>query len=336
MNLLPRSRYTVVLKEDLLGHDFFHPQAQRCFCFLLHATLAGFGGWGALHFASWAARAASSLLLGHSIGCLAFVGHEMLHGSILRNKTLIKLIGGICFCPWGLPPGAWARWHNQIHHNHTNDPFQDPDCWGKEINFRHSKIARFIEGFSPGSGKPRSVLFLFVFFTFKVYFVLFLLPQFFPSTSEKWISRGYFVSIQALCVSGASLAGWQGLLFLYFLPMATANFLIMSYIITNHSLNRLTEDENDCLANSLTVRSPSAVEWLHMNFNFHTEHHLFPSMSPRFAPRVRNMILARWKDRYNEMAHWRALARIYATPRFYKDDSTLINPRNGEIARTIN
>jgi fatty acid desaturase len=109
----------------------------------------------------------------------------------------------------------------------------------------------------------------------------------------------------------------------------------MSYIDTNHLLCPLTRNVNDPLANSLTVRSPGYIEALHLQFGFHVEHHVFPTMSGVHLPRLAAVIKETWPDRYNEMAHAKAIALLYGTPRIYQSDSVLVDPRTGRSSPTL-
>ncbi len=112
------------------------------------------------------------------------------------------------------------------------------------------------------------------------------------------------------------------------LPLLVANVIVMSFILTNHCLNPLTE-LNDPLANSLTVTVPRWVEWLTLGFGFHVEHHLFPSMSARHAPAVRELLVALWPERYQSMSLLSATAALHRSPRIYKTATTLVDPQSG-------
>jgi len=103
----------------------------------------------------------------------------------------------------------------------------------------------------------------------------------------------------------------------------------MSYIATNHFLNPLTET-NDPLANTLSVTAPRWLERLHLQFGYHVEHHLFPTVSGRHAPAVRDVLRRLWGDRYLTMPHMRALRLLYARPKIHDGHDALIDPRTGE------
>src|SRR5213076_3027457 len=104
--------------------------------------------------------------------------------------------------------------------------------------------------------------------------------------------------------------GPRAFLFVYVLQVLAANAVIMSYIATNHFLNRLTE-VNDPLANTLSVTGPRWLERLHLQFGYHVEHHLFPTMSGRHAPAVREVLVRLYGNRYLSLPHRRALRLLY-------------------------
>ena len=330
-----QAEYSAAL-SPLLPRHVFQPRPQRLVFGAIHAVIVTACTWGIMVVATWPLQLLLGVLLGHSLAIISFLGHEILHGSVVKGRTLVRLLGGLCFSFWGLLPWVWVRWHNQIHHKHTNDPFVDPDCWGKELTYRVSRVARFLEWFSPGSGRLTSALYLPAFFSVKVLVMIAVFPGFIKSRWERIQALGYFLAVNTLwCGLGFGALGGRGILVLYVVPLMAANTVIMSYIATNHSLNRLTETANDCLANSLTVRSPRFLERLHLNFNYHVEHHVFPSVSPHHAPLIREHVRRGWGERYQELSHIQALVQLYHTPRFYMSTHSLINPRTRKQAPTI-
>jgi fatty acid desaturase len=108
----------------------------------------------------------------------------------------------------------------------------------------------------------------------------------------------------------------------------------MSYIATNHFLNPLTEI-NDPLANSLSVTGPRWLERLHLEFGYHVEHHLYPTMSGRHAPAVRDVLVRLYGDRYLSLPHTRALHLLYTRPKLHDTHDTLINPRTRATFNTL-
>lgn len=79
------------------------------------ATLALASGWG-----GWPLWPLLSLVIGTSFAGLTFLGHETLHGAVLRGRALPRLVGFIGFLPFVISPRLWVAWHNRVHHGNTN------------------------------------------------------------------------------------------------------------------------------------------------------------------------------------------------------------------------
>ena len=125
-----------------------------------------------------------------------------------------------------------------------------------------------------------------------------------------------------------SMLVWAGpinWLWVFIIPFATKNYYTFSYISTNHNLSPLTK-HNDPLANSLTVTNHPILEALHFNFGYHVEHHMFPTVNPKFIKPIHELLKTKYPDRYQYMPKWKAIKALYATSRIYKDTKTLINP----------
>jgi fatty acid desaturase len=121
----------------------------------------------------------------------------------------------------------------------------------------------------------------------------------------------------------------SNLLLGYFLPIWIGHAGIMFYVYTNHMLSPMTP-LNDPLVNSVSVRVPKIFDLLHLNFSYHTEHHIFPGMNSDYYPLVQQILLEQFPDRYQVldiMTAWRLLVQ---TPRHYQDAHTLTDS-SGEI-----
>jgi fatty acid desaturase len=280
--------------------------------------------------APWYVALACALVAGHGWGCLGFLAHEALHHAVVRNRTVEKLVGFAGFGLYGLSPPLWVAWHNQAHHGHTGKPVVDPDGFGTLRFWEKSRVVRVLESFAPGSGHLRSALFLFVWFSLHSLLVLL-----FHSERNDYYAR---ISRRRVYLeSGAAWAFWVGVLafvgpwsflFIYVVPVLVANAMVMSYIATNHFLNPLTET-NDPFANTLSVTAPRWLEHLHLQFGYHVEHHLFPSVSGRHAPAVRDVLVRLYGDRYLTLPHARALRLLYTRPKVHDGHDALIDPRTG-------
>lgn len=190
--------------------------------------------------------------------------------------------------------------------------------------------------FTPGSGKLRSVLYFFFWFAFHN-----LVSQVYLRFRNKTFdqldhTRSSFEFIGQILVLSAYLY-WIGVdnwLWGWSIPFAVMNYILMSYISTNHNISPLTP-HNDPLKNSLTVTNHPILEALHLNFGYHVEHHLFPTMNPKKAKFVHNVLKDQFPDDFKVMSKWQAMKMLYKTPRVYKNANTLVHPKTGKTYPTI-
>ncbi|RBW70799.1 fatty acid desaturase family protein [Bacillus taeanensis] len=270
-----------------------------------------------------------AVILGGSFAAMGFLGHEILHGTVVRKAWLRDLLGAIAFWPLSTGPQLWRKWHNMNHHLHTQDEENDPDAWPSLEQFSKSRFVKWIYRL------PLSFRAFSSFSALTISFSLHSLRMFIVYIKEFNPKKRRSVWLQLIL----PWATWIGLLFLmgpanwffaYLLPLLIANFIVMSYISTNHRLNPLVP-VNDPLANSLTVTVPKWVDVLHFNFSYHTEHHLFPGMSPKYYPLVKQHIKEMWPERYHEMPMDKALKALWKTPRVYYNHNDLVDPHEGRL-----
>jgi fatty acid desaturase len=95
----------------------------------------------------------------------------------------------------------------------------------------------------------------------------------------------------------------------------------MFYVYTNHMLCRMTTI-NDPLINSVSVRVPKLFNLLHLNFSYHTEHHIFPGINSDYYPAVQELLKAQYCDRFNLLDAGEAWRLLLQTPRHYKNENT--------------
>jgi fatty acid desaturase len=118
------------------------------------------------------------------------------------------------------------------------------------------------------------------------------------------------------------------------LPLLLANSIIMSLILTNHSLSPHTE-VNDPLVNSLSVTGPRWFELYTLGFGFHVEHHLFPAMSGRHGRELSALLKQQFPGRYQAVPLLKALRALYRSPRVYDTPTTLVDPHTGQRWQTL-
>ena len=309
----------------------FAPVPSRLAWLALHVGLivagviaihSGWGGWWAVPF--------YSLIIGHSFAGCAFVGHEALHGAVVRHPGWRNFVGWISFLPFTLSPRLWIAWHNKTHHGHTMQEGVDPDCYPSLTSYQQTLVTRIADRFSFALDRPAGPITLVLGFTGQTAQMLLRWSRTTDALlrRDRWLMAGETLAGVAVWTALAVWLGPLQFLFAFVIPLVVGNLVVISYILTNHSLSPLT-DVNDALVNSLTVEVPAIVNLLHLNFGLHTEHHLFPSMSSAYAPLVRDQLVARWPERYQSMPWVTALGLLARTPRIYRTPTLLVDPLTG-------
>lgn len=265
-----------------------------------------------------------SIILGSSYAAMGFLGHEILHGTVVKKRWLRDFLGAVAFWPLTTGPKLWRKWHNINHHVHTQDEENDPDAWPTLDKLVKSRMLRWMYKVPFPIRAFLSFLSLTLTFTLhSAKMFMNFIKDFKPSNRP--VVWAQFLLPWVTWIGLLFLIGFEKWLFVYFIPLLIANFIVMAYISTNHRLNPIVE-VNDPLANSLTVTVPKWVDAMHFNFSYHTEHHLFPSMNPKHYPLVKKHIKSMWPERYHEMPMTKALLALYKTPRVYYQKTELIDP----------
>lgn len=323
--------------RPLLPQGSFAPALSRLWWLPVHVSVlvSGVLGLSAWQL-PWFARVLLSLVMGCSFAGLTFLGHEVLHGAIVRGKKLRRVIGWLGFLPFAVSPRLWEVWHNRVHHHHTNQPGKDPDAYPTLQEYRQSFLVRAVTQWAPGRKRLRGALSLL--FGFSVQSLHMLLD----ARRRDWLAPAEHRRAIAETLMGAAvwagvawLVGPLGFVFAYALPLLVANAIVMSFILTNHSISPHT-DVNDPLVNSLSVTGPRWFEWLTLGFGYHVEHHLFPAMSTRHAAPLRAILRARWPQTYQSLPLLRALRALHRSARVYETRTTLVDPKTGRRWQTLN
>lgn len=329
--------YLDIIRQEL-PEDIFKPVPSRLLWLPTHLSVLALSWWALLTpSVHWSVQILLIFLIGHSFACLGFLGHELLHGSIVKRGRMQTFFSWLSLLPYCIGPEHWRAWHNREHHNHTARPGTDPDSLANYPIYLRSRVLRFVESITPGSGLIRSFFYFFYFFTFQAAIVLFhhgRVRNYWKGKKRWGVLATYFLNV-SIWTGVALLVGGYNFLFIYVFPLMVGNFISMSYIATNHFLNEQTPKVNDPLVNSLSVRVGWLFEWLHLGFNYHVEHHVVPSMSSRHGPKVREVLKKHFPDRYREMPMWKAWYLLFARPSLHWTDDTLVNPRTGELCSTV-
>jgi fatty acid desaturase len=153
--------------------------------------------------------------------------------------------------------------------------------------------------------------------------------NFTPASFRVSPKERFVIGVELLAIVGlhAGLIVWLDgqplkLLLGYFIPIWIGYAGAIGYIYTNHLLGPLTEI-NDPLANSLSLRLPKILDLLHLNFSYHTEHHIFPGLNSSYYPQVRHLLQQHYPERYQLLDGAEAWRLLLSTPRHYRDSRTL-------------
>ena len=188
---------------------------------------------------AWYFKIALGLVIGQSFGAAAFLAHEILHGSVVRNKKLQHTLGFLGFTPFLISPTFWCYWHNRLHHGHTQKLIKDPDTFPTLRVFKQSKYMQNMYKFTPGSGYLRSYLYFFFWFTFhnivnQVY--LRFRNRIFDNLNHS-LSSLEFVLQTSIMAFYIYFSG-ENWVYTWFIPFLVMNYLLMSYISTNHNVRK--------------------------------------------------------------------------------------------------
>jgi fatty acid desaturase len=333
--LFPRSHYVHELRPALAPHVFAPARSRLLLIPVYVAVIALSIAAIARGWVAWPLVPVLSLAIGAAFAGLTFVGHELLHGAIVRDRRWQLALGWVTFLPFTLSPRLWQAWHNRVHHAKTNLP-DDPDGYPTLDEYRAEPRARFaVDAFSLGGRRWRGVLSLILGFTVQSAGQLALARKhgrLAPRQLRLVLLETAFAAAVWLAVAFA--IGFVAFLFAFVIPLLLANVCVMAFILTNHSLSpRVPVD--DPLISGLSVTTPRAIDWLTLRFGAHVEHHLFPAVSSRHAAAIRTEVLARWPERFQEMPLATALGALHRTARVYLDATTLIDPTTGATFPTL-
>jgi len=331
--------------RPLLPPEAFRADPSRLTLVLINLAILALGWWMASRLDQWPTLALPlflpfTLVMANAVVVLLFATHDLLHGSAIRGQGPRRWVGFMGLAVLWMPPTLWNAVHNRQHHGHTNS-LADPDrsylesqpaTWGKRIQHAFVPSDEVTPlGLALGMGAAwwvhnlRSLLSVLFGPHWKAATAIVPAP-FGVSRRERQAIVLELLLIIATHAGVIALIGLRPLPLLlgYGLPLGLGYAVAMAYIYTNHMLCPLGED-NDPLANSVSLQLPAYIDLLHLNFSQHVEHHIFPGMNTNFYPLLRQILLERYPDRYQSLSGAEAWHRLMTTPRNYRDGRTLVS-----------
>jgi fatty acid desaturase len=323
------AEYVRILRP-LLPAEAFRPNTWAYVPITGHVAIV-VAGWTLCGYVAHGWWPLIGLVVGNSVSALAFLAHDVSHRSVTTNKYLLYPTEVFL---WGLvliPATLWRRIHG-THHANTNSD-EDP-----ERRFLESEMSRtgWVAAalLFPNKTLRYNILVLLYWVTFAWRHVIAMLlpgdskPDFVTakprySTAAKIRILGEILFIVAFqfalskFVHGAYF--WVGLF-----PVVVASAVVSCYGFTAHCLKPI-DDGRDVLAASTTVTVPELCNTLHSNVAYHSEHHLFPTMSSKYYPLVGNLFRTHFSDHYHCIPIAQAWSGLW--------QNAIASPRRGE-ART--
>ncbi len=337
------SEYIAVVRPHL-PRDAFEPEPRHVVRIAAHLAIIALGYVVLRETNLWWAAVLTALVLGHSQACLVFLAHDLSHNSILKDAAAKRALELLI---WGLnliPPALWLRVHNQTHHPETNTLRDTDRTYRASENTTAIRI--YMRLFHPNRQTP--LHHPFVLFHFVSYIVRHMIAALMPGDSKpsfvtykprytaKYKRR---IQLEFAAIVVFQIGLWfflHGVWWRYVLavpvPLLVASSVAMVYLFTNHFLNPLCE-RADPLIGATSVEVPAVFDWIHDNNSYHTEHHLFPSMNPRYYPQVSRLLLEHFPDRYNRLPILEAWRRIWLHDEFIGEPDSLGNvPQEMSVA----
>jgi fatty acid desaturase len=110
-------------------------------------------------------------------------------------------------------------------------------------------------------------------------------------------------------------ATWWAFLWASLVPLMLSSAIIMGYVFTQHFLNAI-EHDTDPIGGTTSVIVPRWIDWLHCNFSFHTEHHVFPTMNSEYYPMVSAALQTAAGGDYTRISAREAWRRLWQVEMF--------------------
>ena len=337
--LIPQAEYAKKLRP-LLPNEAFAPDPSKLVILFINLTILILG-WGiAAHLDRWSVYLLwlylpLAVVMGNSVIVLLFSSHNVMHNSVIKNSHLIHIISLLGLTMLWMPPTLWKEVHNREHHNKTNslaDPdrnylYEQPKTWGKWIQNLFVPSAEVNSIFLTvgmatawGVHTFRNITSVLLFNSETVNYV----PASFSISAKKRLAiAGELFVMLMLHLSILAYLQFSPLKLVlsYFLPISIGYAGLIFYIYTNHMFCRMTSI-NDPLINSASLRVPQLFDKLHLNFSYHTEHHIFPGMNCDYYPLVQDLLKVHYPERFNLVNAGDAWNLLMKTPRHYKDENT--------------
>ena len=302
--------------RPLLPAEAFRPDPWAYVPIEFHLAIV-IAGWVATRYVPHLWWPVLGLVIGNSMSILSFYAHDVSHRSVTTNTYLLYPTEAVL---WGLifvPATLWRRVHG-THHAETNGD-HDPDrrFLAEELTpvGRVAAAAMF-----PSRTLRYNVVCFFYWLAFPWRHAVAMLypgaskPDFVTAKPRYSRSEKIRIGFEALGIVAFQFALSKfthgAYIWVSILPVFITSAVVSWYFFTNHGLKPV-DDGHDVLAATTTVTVPDVFNKLHSNFSYHTEHHLFPTMNPKFYPLVGGLFQKRFPEQYHRIPISEAWAGLW-------------------------
>ncbi len=272
-----------------------------------------------------------SITIGFLNSMMAFSTHELLHGGVIKSKGWQRVLGVIGFAPFSISPTFWNVWHNEHHHERTQQGSLDPMAWPSVDEYEKSSFHKKMFNLTPGSGTRKSYLFFF-YWTSLYYFCAQFMLRF--QTRHFTVKEHILISFENLLQF--SLLG--GLLYItepslwlwcFVIPFFVQNYMFTSYEVLSNSLMPITET-NDTLNNTMNIRN-HPLNFIHHFSGYNIEHAIYPEAPFSSLPKISVVAKEFFGNKYTSVTKLKAIKVLYKTPRVYKNNKDFIHPETQKV-----
>ena len=325
MSLASASEIRRALRRELPPEAFRRQPHRGILALVGFAITAGIAASVVAFDFPWWVDLPLAALIGEGMASVGLAAHESEHGATFEHRLPRAALAWAGFGPLLVTPGLWRAWHVRAHHRGANQVQFDPDMLS-DVGEIDDWIMRLRMQLFTGSRHPLAWVGWFVLFSLEGQFFLWVASERQPMRDVVSFDRWRLRATSVLWIGGwIALAAWLGpwdALVVQFLPLAVANAILMMYITTQHWL-RPRVDHDDPFSTTLSVEVPRWMNLLHYQFSYHQEHHIFPGMSPRYAPLVRETLKRIAPDAVAVLPLGTVLRELMRAPKLYADDVTL-------------
>lgn len=248
----------------------------------------------------WWLAAPLSWVVGSVAACALFVaGHDCAHGSFLRSRRAMEIIGHLCLAPVLYPMRSWKYSHD-AHHRETNrlgegDGVYFDNAWSPVVDAEYARQCR--------TEKPHAALYRLVRRLPPVGSFLHLIgyhwvPGYFRPAHRRRVLRSmaWTVAIDAVIVA-AIWAGTGSVLAVahfWLLPALGFHAWMALYTFLHHTAEDISFLEPDRwspiagqLDGTVNCFAPRWLSFLHLNIDVHIPHHVTTTV-PSYHLRAAN------------------------------------------------